>query len=321
MSNRQIIEQSLNQVFPIQCPDRIKTIAFDMPHPEQKEITPEYRFRNDLLRDVIMYLNDPKDSSLYLTGSMGTGKTSIINEVASRINWNVIPITAHNTMELSDLIGKFVLSVAEEGQEPSMLWQDGGLTRAMREGHIFLLNEIDQLDPGVASGLNDLLEGDNLVIADNAGEVVKPHSMFRFVVTGNSSGEGDHTGAYAGVQVMNIATLDRFQFLNVGYMEHDPEIEMLSNHVPHLPLEVITAMVETAKETRKVYESPSGGELTYPISTRSLKRWALMTVAYRDAPDPLLLGLKLAITNRGSAEVAEAIEMIARSVFGDISIK
>ncbi|MBH3434574.1 hypothetical protein I5T21_16870 [Pseudomonas citronellolis] len=51
----------------------------------------------------------------------------------------------------------------------------------MRNGFIFVLDEWDTLDPAVTAGLHAVHEGRPLVIAENNGEVVRPHPNFRFV--------------------------------------------------------------------------------------------------------------------------------------------
>ncbi|MBO0180522.1 AAA family ATPase, partial [Vibrio parahaemolyticus] len=92
------------------------------------------------------------------------------------------------------------------------------LAIAMREGHVLLINEVDLVDPAELSGLNDILEGRPLVIAQNGGEIIKPHPMFRVIVTGNSTGSGDPSGLYQGVMMQNLAAMDRYRFSVVPYM-------------------------------------------------------------------------------------------------------
>ena len=68
-----------------------------------------------------------------------------------------------------------------------MTFQYGPLAKAMKYGHVLVLNEIDLADAGELAGLNDVLEGRPLVLADNAGEIIHPHPLFRVVATANIS--------------------------------------------------------------------------------------------------------------------------------------
>ena len=47
----------------------------------------------------------------------------------------------------------------------------------MRYGAIILLNEIDLTSPEIAAGLNSVLDGSPLCIAENGGELIVPHPM------------------------------------------------------------------------------------------------------------------------------------------------
>ena len=46
----------------------------------------DYLFRRDHLRDVLAFLSAPKGDGLYITGPTGSGKTSLVEQVATRIN-------------------------------------------------------------------------------------------------------------------------------------------------------------------------------------------------------------------------------------------
>lgn len=75
-----------------------------------------------------------------------------------------------------------------------MAFEHGPLALAMQYGAILLLNEIDLTSPEIAAGLNSVLDGSLLYIAENGGEIIPPHPMFRFVATKNTNDGGDNTG-------------------------------------------------------------------------------------------------------------------------------
>ena len=92
----------------------------------------------------------------------------------------------------------------------------GPLSVAARDGHLLILNESDLMDPSELAGLNDILEGQPLVIAENGGEVIPPHAKFRVFATGNTAGSGDRSGLYQGTLRQNLAFMDRFRVIRVG---------------------------------------------------------------------------------------------------------
>jgi cobaltochelatase CobS len=304
---------SIAQVFGIPAPARMTVEGFaDDSHPKIP-IQRDYVFRKESLRDVLAFLGNPHGDGLYVTGPTGSGKTSLITQVAARLNWPVHAVTCHGRLELNDLIGQFTLI------NGSMQFVHGPLSQSVRDGHVLILNEIDLMDPSELAGLNDIIEGQPLVIPQNGGEVIRPHPKFRLVATGNSAGAGDPSGLYQGVLRQNLALLDRFRLIEIGYPEPEMEDAVLAKAVPAIPAPIREKMIRVANEVRKLFvggdEGP--GMLSVTMSTRGLLRWASLTVAFKGAPNALEYALDRALTLRAEPEQRLAIHRIAADVFGD----
>ena len=83
------------KTFQVDTPPKLEILGFaDNSHPQIPVVKP-YRFRPDLLRAVIAYLHDAGGDALYLTGPTGAGKTSLITQLAARLNWPVQAVTCH----------------------------------------------------------------------------------------------------------------------------------------------------------------------------------------------------------------------------------
>lgn len=298
----------------IEMPSSLQILGFsnenDPAIPQRHE---SYVFRREVLRDLLAFLRKPNGDALFITGPTGSGKTSAVNEVCARLNWPVEQMTLNNRFEFSQLTGHFTYAAQAPGEEPQMRFQYGPLAIAMRHGHVLVLNEFDLGDPGELAGLNDVLEGRPLVLAENAGEIIKPHPMFRVIVTGNSAGNGDASGRYAGVQQQNIAFLDRFRFLEVNYQEPKVEEELLAGLVPHMK-PVLGSMVRLANEVRTLFAE---GRISLTLSTRTLVRWAQIANDFRNSTNPLEYGLRRALLIRAEPEESQAIVNLCRTVFGD----
>lgn len=292
-------------------------VVMQQPHPNVPKEHPEYVFQKDQLRDLLAFLYKPNNDALFITGPTGCGKTSIVNEVCARLKWPVQEITCNARMEFQTLKGQFMLSSAAPGQTPTMHFAYGPLATAMKEGHVLILNEIDLCDPGELAGLNDILEGRPLVIAENGGEVIEPHPNFRVIATANSAGSGDATGFYAGVQPQNIAALDRYRWIRASYMPVKVECEVVKLAVKQFARaemnDIVSGMVVLAGALRKMFEA---GKLSVTMSTRTLVRWAHIAEDFRNCPCALRYGLERALLFRLEPHEAAAIEEQASIIFG-----
>ncbi len=297
-----------------------KTIGFvDMSNAYIPSVMAGFVHRREFLREVLAFLNSPDGDALFVTGPTGSGKTSGILQILGTLNWPTQQVTGNGKMELCDLVGHHALVSEKPGETPSMKFMYGPLAIAMREGHALLINEVDLIDPAELAGLNDVLEGRPLVIGMNGGEIIKAHRMFRVIVTGNSRGAGDVSGQYQGVQMQNLAAMDRYRFTVVSYPEKAVEEAIVTKASPKLPKQIVEGMVRLADDVRKLFmgSDGQGGQLAITFSTRTLVRWAKLSTKFKGAPNPLGYALDLALLNRATPEDATAITRLAKDIFGE----
>lgn len=292
----------------------------DTENPRIPKRDPNYVFSTSILQDLLIFLLYPQGTALWLTGPTGCGKTSAVMQVASRLNWPVIDLTLSNRFEFSDMKGQWGLTQEAGQSSPTMKYIHNALPMAMQNGWILVMNEADLASPGELSALNDVIEGRSLLIAENKGQVIKPHPMFRLIVTGNSNGAGDDTGLYQGVQQQNVAAMDRYRMLKVSYPSQGVEEGILANAVPGIPNDIRSKMCQFAQEMRKSYTGSSkrGACISIPFSTRTLVNWASTVQFYAMVRTPLRKSLELFFLNKLSPEEDEAANAIAITVFGDV---
>jgi len=308
---------SVRHTFGIDAPASVEISGFDQPTQFTPALDSNYKFRKELVSDVLAWMQVGQEP-LYLTGPTGSGKSSIIRQIAARLNQSVQAVTAHSRLETPELIGHHTLI------DGDMVFVDGPLTTAMRYGHLFLLDEIDLLDPATAAGFNGILEGEPLVIPENGGEVVVPHPDFRFVATGNTAGSGDRNGMYQGTIRQNLAFMDRFWICQVGYPDVESEQSILEQVAGSLPEIVRNSMVEVANSVRSAFMDDGSGDvppLDVTMSTRTLVRWARLTYFFRglrrQGIDPAKHALDRSLAFKANPETREALHEIMQRHMGD----
>lgn len=278
-----------------------------------------YVHRKELLSDIIAWMKIGEGEGLLLVGPTGCGKTSGVTQVLAQLNMPAQRLTGHRQMEFSDLTGHYTVV------DGDMIFVDGPLTAAMRFGHTFILDEMDMLTPGVGASLNTVIEENMVAIAENGGEVVKAAPGFRFIATANTAGSGDRTGLYQATLRQNAAFMDRFWVVEVGYPTPAQELSILEAKVPNLPAWVREKMIQVAGELRGLFVGEKEGpQIELPMSTRTLTRWARLSVAFhgvtKAGKNPLIHALDRAFLNRAEPETKEAVHGIVERMFGkDVS--
>lgn len=216
---------------------------------------------------------------LFVCGPSGCGKSSTLREWCARTGTPMYAVTANGRLEFPDLVGHVSLeSDGAGGTRTAFVY--GPLSLAMKNGGLFLLDELDLLDPSVCAGLNGVLDGSPLVIPENGGEVIEPHPAFRFAATGNSAGGGDSSGMYAGVLQQNAALMDRFTVVSATWLSADAERSIVAAAVPDMPKDALDAMLKVAASVRDTQKAGASRMVAKPLTTRSLIRWAGYAVPY-----------------------------------------
>jgi len=221
-------------------------------------VDPGYVFRKDHMYRIQRWMNGATQNIL-IQGETGSGKTTLIEQVCARLNWPLYRLACHGGVEFGELIGRVTLQ-----KDGSTGWSDGPLIAAMRNGGVFLLDEMNFLDPRVAGGLNTVLESSAYVIPET-GELVTASSEFRIAATGNAL-DGVGKGSYRGVQTPNIALLARFTLgIRMPYLNANDEAKMLSAKANGIDPKVAELIAEIAAMSRLSFAE---GTLRAPVSPR-----------------------------------------------------
>lgn len=155
--------------------------------------------------------------SMLFIGDSGTGKSTAARVIPYLCGMPYISINFSVNLEESDIFGSMIPNIQKSSpNDPEFIWEDGILTKAIRNGYVAILEEINFARPGVLGKLNSLLD-DIRQIDLPTGEIVKAHPNFRVIATCNI--------AYEGTNRMNKALINRFQ--DVTRFDNPTRDEML----------------------------------------------------------------------------------------------
>ncbi|OQX39555.1 MAG: hypothetical protein B0D91_01325 [Oceanospirillales bacterium LUC14_002_19_P2] len=245
-------------------------------HPWVPELDDSYHFDSQTLLPLLATLAAGKNA--WLHGHTGTGKTTLIQQVAARLHWPVRRINFDGDISRFDLVGQTRLE--NDNGTTISTYVDGILPQAMQSPTILLLDELDAGRPDVLYALQNALDQGEFVITDDGARRIKANPFFRAVAACNTQGQGDESGLYPGTRVLSRALLNRFhKFIPIDYMCVEDEQGVLESNVSDLPEMVSDLLMAYVNEHRTAFTSV---EITEPISLRNIIGAAEDYVFYED---------------------------------------
>lgn len=154
--------------------------------------------------------------AVMLKGPTGCGKTRFVEHMAWRLNRPLITVSCHDDLSASDLVGRFLI------RHDSTEWQDGPLTRAVREGAICYLDEVVEARQDTIVVLHPLTDYRRILPIDKTGESIEAAPGFQLVVSYNP-------GYQRMLKDMKPSTRQRFVALDFDFPPQEREIVILEH--------------------------------------------------------------------------------------------
>lgn len=151
---------------------------------------------------------------MMLTGPTGCGKTRFIEYMGALLQRPVITISCHDDLTSADLVGRFMVTGGD------VRWNDGPLTRAVKEGAICYLDEVVEARHDSLAVLHSLTDHRRTLYLDRAGTVVDAPDTFMLVCSYNP--------AYrSALKELKPSFRQRFVTLAMNYLPADKEVNVL----------------------------------------------------------------------------------------------
>lgn len=231
------------------------------------------------------YLLDPQTTRALLAGFAnnrrvmvqgyhGTGKSTHIEQIASRLNWPCIRINLDSHVSRIDLIGKEAI-VLRDGKQVTE-FQEGILPWALQRPVALVFDEYDAGRPDVMFVIQRILEVSGKLTLLDQNKVIRPHPWFRLFATTNTIGLGDTSGLYHGTQQINQGQMDRWNIVtSLNYLPHEEEVKIILSKEKDFNNEegqkTVASMVQVADLTRAAFIN---GDISTVMSPRTVLTWA-----------------------------------------------
>ncbi len=252
--------------------------------PERTERVPEldstYKFDPDTTMAILAGFSHNR--RVMVQGYHGTGKSTHIEQVASRLNWPAVRVNLDSHISRIDLIGKDAIKLKDGKQVTD--FQEGILPWALRNPTAIVFDEYDAGRADVMFVIQRVLETDGKLTLLDQNKVIDPHPYFRIFATANTVGLGDTTGLYHGTQQINQGQMDRWSLVaTLNYLSVDAEAQIVLSKNPHYNNDAgrktVKQMVKVADLTRTAFMN---GDLSTVMSPRTVIAWAQNAEIFRN---------------------------------------
>ena len=150
------------------------------------------------------------NKNLLLKGPTGSGKTKLAETLSETLEQPMYQVNCSVDLDAESLLGFKTIKTNDDGQQ-EIVFIDGPVIKAMKEGHILYIDEINMAKPETLPVLNGVLDYRRKLTNPFTGEVINAAPGFNVIAAIN---EG-----YIGTLPMNEALKNRFVVIQVDYID------------------------------------------------------------------------------------------------------
>ncbi|KAM3861847.1 von Willebrand factor A domain-containing protein 8 [Diretmus argenteus] len=248
----------------------IGSVSAPIHNPSEKMKVPDVLFYDneqhmmvmeDMLKDFLL------GEHLLLVGNQGVGKNKIVDRFLHLLNRPREYLQLHRDTTVQ------TLTLQPSVRDGIIVYEDSPLVKAVKLGHILVIDEADKAPTNVTCILKTLVESGEMILADGRrivsdlreaegrSNTIAMHPDFRMLVLANRPGfpflGNDFFGALG----------DIFSCHAVDNPKPQAELAMLKQYGPDVPDATLQKLVGAFGELRSMADQ---GTITYPYSTREV---------------------------------------------------
>jgi nitric oxide reductase NorQ protein len=196
-----------------------------------------------------------------IKGPTGCGKTRFVQSMAEELGRPLISVACHEDLTAGDLVGRFVL------QGGDTVWQDGPLTRAVRQGAICYLDEVVEARADTTVVIHPLADHRRELNIERLGEHLLAPAEFMLVLSYNP-------GYQSVLKDLKPSTRQRMVAIELNYPSAEIERRIIVSETG-VEVAVADCLVRLGQAIRRLDQAG----LAEVASTRTLISAALLVQA------------------------------------------
>lgn len=230
-----------------------------------------------------------------IKGPTGCGKTRFVETMAEKLGRRLYTVACHDDLTASDLVGRHLIGA------DGTFWQDGPLTRAVREGGICYLDEVVEARKDTTVVLHPLSDHRRVLPIERTGELLQAHPDFMLVISYNPGYQNLMKG-------LKPSTRQRFVGLSFDYPEAEHEVVIVCQE-SGIDKQTAQQLVKLGNDLRRLKDH----DLEEAASTRLLIYTALMINSGLTAKEACMACLAQPLTD--DEDTQRAIERLLDAHF------
>lgn len=147
---------------------------------------------------------------LLIKGPTGCGKTRFVSYMAHRLGLPLFTVACHDDLTSPDLVGRHLIG------DGATYWNDGPLTRAVRQGGICYLDEVVEARKDTTVALHPLADHRRILPIERTGEELQAPPEFMLVISYNPGYQNLLKG---------LKPSTRQRFIAINFTLPSPELE------------------------------------------------------------------------------------------------
>ena len=190
-----------------------------------------------------MFIKKP----ILIEGSPGIGKTTIVQNLAKKLNKKIHRVNLSEHTDMIDLIGS---QFPSNDSNIKFKWIDGVLLTAMKNGDWIIIDEMNLANQSILEGLNSILDEKQCLFIPELNLEIKAHPQFQIFATQNPVYQG------GGRKFLPKNFLNRFikiylDELNIEDYKEILEKIFIGNNIDLIDNVLINNLVEFNEEVKK----------------------------------------------------------------------